>query len=191
MPPQLLAWIALGCFFAAGAIGAALLFSHWRRLRVPLAGAFPHGFFAGAGLIALLVAVIMSWGEGDRGLGPWPVVSLVLLLGAAGAGVALFYLHARAGAVPLWLGAVHGSAALLGVIILFLAMAGQSWTSEPVPLNPADVDARINRPAPDTTAAPTGSPARPPAEPSPLDVQTPPPSVPAPAGSQPPPPAGG
>jgi hypothetical protein len=160
MPPQLLAWIALGCFFAAGAIGAALLFSHWRRLRVPLAGAFPHGFFAGAGLICLLVAIIMNWGEQDR-LGPWPVIALVLLLAAAGGGVALFYLHARAGAIPLWLGAAHASAAVLGVIILFLAMAGQSWTSEPVPLNPVDVDTPANPPP--GQAAPAEPPPPPPA----------------------------
>ena len=158
MPPQLLAWISLGCFAAAAAIGSALLLAHARRVRVPLAGAFPHGLFALAGLITLLVAVITSWGEEEDRLGPLPVVSLVLLLGAAGAGVTLFYLHASTGSVPRWLGVAHGSTAGLGVLILLIAMIGQAWTAKPVGV---DVDTRVNPrtappvPAERTVPAPT------------------------------------
>jgi hypothetical protein len=140
MPVTLLLWLGLGGFFAAAAIGAALLMAHARRRHMPVAPAFAHGFFAGSGLILLIIAVIYGWRGGGGGIGAWPVVALAILLVAATLGATLLYLHVRTGSIPMKLGVAHGATAATGVVVLFLAMVARSYTGGPVPLDPREIE---------------------------------------------------
>ncbi len=136
MPVTLLLWLALGGFFAAAALGAAMLTAHARSRRVPVAPAFVHGFFAAGGLI-LLIAAVITGGAGG-GIGPWPRIALAVFLGAAALGATLLYLHVRTGTIPIPLGVAHAALAAAGIVTLFLVMAFRAYSGAPAPLNPAE-----------------------------------------------------
>lgn len=185
MPPVLLLWMALGSFALAGVIGAALLYAHLHRIRVPILAATPHGAFAGAGLVLLLVGTIMGWSR-DEGVGPWPTIALIALLAAATMGVTMFHLHARAGIVPPWLAFAHAAAALTGVVILFLAMVFRTPPSKPVPLSPTEVVYPDEPVRPAEPALPAETPELDPSI-DPASGPSPTPTPPAPAPAEAPP----
>lgn len=135
MPVTLLMWLGLGGFFAAAAIGAALLMAHARRKHVSVAPAFIHGFFAGSGLILLTVAVFYGAGGEGGGIGPWPVIALVVFFCAAVLGVTMLYLHVKTGSIPIKLGVAHAALAATGIVTLFLIMVLRAYTGDPLPLD--------------------------------------------------------
>jgi hypothetical protein len=111
---MLIALVLFGLAAAGGLVLAGIRFSG--RPYPPLALALVHGALAASGLVALVVAVA---NEQAPGAGK---VALVLFVGAAGGGFALFANHLRKVALPRWLVVVHALVAIAGVLALLSAV---------------------------------------------------------------------
>ena len=109
--------IALVLFALAAVGGIILAVIRFKGQPYPPLGlALVHGAAAAAGLIALIVAVAPG------GAPSGATTALVLFLIAAGGGFFLFFHHLRKIALPIWLVVVHALVAVVGFLILALAV---------------------------------------------------------------------
>jgi hypothetical protein len=108
--------IALVLFALAALGGATMAVLRFQgRPQPPLALALVHGAGAAAGLVALIVFIAGNTVPSQV------TIALVLFLGAALGGFALFTIHLRGGTLPIWLVVVHGLVAVSAFLLLLTA----------------------------------------------------------------------
>ncbi|MGG3468620.1 hypothetical protein ABES02_14205 [Neobacillus pocheonensis] len=99
--------------FALAALGGLVLASREER---PLSVAIIHGLVAATGLVLLIIAVIQG------ASGTLPLTALVLFVIAALGGFVLFSFHLRNRPLPKGLIFLHGLLAVIGEVLLIIAI---------------------------------------------------------------------
>jgi len=111
--------VALVLFALAAVGGVTMAIQRLKGRPQPTLGlALVHGAAAAAGLVALVWLIA---GTGAQGLAQ---VALGLFLAAALGGFALFAMHLKKSALPVWLVAVHGLVAAVAFVALLAGSLG-------------------------------------------------------------------
>jgi hypothetical protein len=105
-------YTALSIFGMVAIVGMYLLSLIIRNKQTPKAVTIIHGLFAGFGLVLL---VVYSFGNKTG-----PIVSIVIFIIAALAGVMLNYRDVTGKTVPKWLAISHGLVATIGFALLLI-----------------------------------------------------------------------
>lgn len=104
--------------FAIAALGGVImaLIRFSGRPYPPMALAVIHGLFAAAGLIALIMFIF----GGSAGL--LPKIAVILFVGAAIGGFAMFSYHVKSQPLPISYVVIHGLVAVIAFVLLIVAM---------------------------------------------------------------------
>jgi hypothetical protein len=105
--------LAILFFILAATFGVVILTSILRDRSTSKSVIFTHGGFAAIGLVLLILAVIKSTGTA-------PILSLVLLAGAALGGLTLFSMYMFKKPIPKGLVLAHPLIAIIGLVSLIL-----------------------------------------------------------------------
>lgn len=104
-------------FALAAVLGLVLLTRVLKEEDTPKAVVYSHGTAAAVGLILLIIAYSNQGGS-------LLMTSLLVFIVAALGGFVLFGKDLSGGEVPKWLALVHGSAAVVGFVLLLVAAFG-------------------------------------------------------------------
>jgi len=108
--------------FAIAALGGVImaLIRFSGRDYPPMALAIIHGLFAAAGLIALLVVVF------GPGVAILARIALILFIGAAIGGFAMFSYHVKSRPLPVSYVVIHGLVAVIAFVLLIVSMMSRA-----------------------------------------------------------------
>lgn len=107
--------VNLAIFVVTAVLGSMLIIKLFEGSKPPKGIKILHGGAASIGLVLLIITYA-------RLPNPWLLASLLTFLGAAMGGSTMFFMDRKNKEIPKWLAIAHATAAITGIILLFIGL---------------------------------------------------------------------